>query len=53
MTMKESCPECGSEDFDEADESAAALPLPDRLRDLVVYICRDCGTAWDAERPRK
>jgi rubrerythrin len=52
VTAKESCPECGSEDFDAADDAEHTRATPDRLRDhLVVYICRDCGTAWDAEKP--
>jgi predicted RNA-binding Zn-ribbon protein involved in translation (DUF1610 family) len=46
----ESCPECGSEEFDElaADDATSR-----RLANVVVYVCRDCGTAWDAEKPRR
>ncbi len=49
MSTAESCPECGSEQFDELapdDETSR------RLANAVVFVCRDCGTAWDAEKPR-
>lgn len=49
MSTAESCPECGSEQFDELapdDETSR------RLANAVVFACRDCGTTWDAEKPR-
>jgi uncharacterized Zn finger protein len=50
MTSDESCPECGSEEFHEiTTDDASSRHLPDAV---VVYVCRDCGTAWDAEKPR-
>lgn len=50
MSAVESCPECGSEDFDELTPDDATAH---RLQDVVVLVCRDCGTAWDAEAPRR
>jgi len=49
MSEAESCPECGSTQFDElGTDEATTGQLPNN----VIYVCRDCGTAWDAEKPR-
>lgn len=49
MSAPESCPECGSEDYDETEPDDATAR---RLPGVAIYVCRDCGTAWDAEKPR-
>ena len=50
MSATESCPECGSEEFDELTPDDATS---ERLPSGVVYVCRECGTAWDAEQTRQ
>lgn len=51
MTSRESCPECGSEEFDDTGEPGDTSAI-ERLPRLAIYVCRECGTAWDAEKPK-
>ena len=50
MKWDEECPECGSQDFEEAEAPGQNSP-PDAQRRMVIYVCHECGTAWDAEKP--
>jgi hypothetical protein len=52
MSSIESCPECGCEEYDDTGQPGHPS-ASDRLPDLVIYVCRECGTAWDAEKPTR